>query len=476
MENIDDFMQRKFDSEDPSERFPFREEYWEQAQALIEADERRRKRRRLLLWWLFSGMLAGIAAVWLWHGQTTTTPGAVMTDTPEHVRTARPGTQNATSDLRETPAASNKTSENTGETTSENTRGGSMLQPENAAEKQELQTENQRNGNNKTVMKDARSSRNLPGATVKMGGKPQKNNLQTNVDSGSGTQNAAAVIHPPAHSGQPNENQATPSSIEPVVNDAIPATDPKNAEQEAIIPEQIRLFEVLELPFLPARHSKSLLLKKVPTAVRPEIKPVRTPRFAWEAGAAASVWKAGTGFAGGATGSYRLKGHWSVAAGVQMRYVPLSSGVEPVATDSSENVSVKYRYSFGLERTETRRLLKSTLNLEIPISAHWQKGRFGWSAGVAPGILLGVGNRIVQTQETTLGGIKTIDEYPAKGSKTGFENTYISLFSAAEWRLLPHLGLSLQGNFRPGSILKPSEATVPEKNFWCMDFGVRWHF
>ena len=63
MENLDDFMRKKFDTDAPVERFEFREEYWEQAQALLEAEEqRRRKRRRWLIWWIFAGLLVAVVS------------------------------------------------------------------------------------------------------------------------------------------------------------------------------------------------------------------------------------------------------------------------------------------------------------------------------------------------------------------------------------------------------------------------------
>ncbi|HRI58158.1 MAG TPA: hypothetical protein PK228_00465, partial [Saprospiraceae bacterium] len=63
-------MRKKFntDPDTPGDRFEFREEYWEQAKTLIEAEEaRRRKRRRWLLWWLFAGLLVG-AGCWVLAG------------------------------------------------------------------------------------------------------------------------------------------------------------------------------------------------------------------------------------------------------------------------------------------------------------------------------------------------------------------------------------------------------------------------
>ncbi|MFN0037526.1 MAG: hypothetical protein ACKVUS_20890, partial [Saprospiraceae bacterium] len=70
MENIDDLMRQKFDSDNPSERFEFREEYWEQAQALLEQEEARRRRRWRWGWLFFTGLLGAIGlCTWLWAGQ-----------------------------------------------------------------------------------------------------------------------------------------------------------------------------------------------------------------------------------------------------------------------------------------------------------------------------------------------------------------------------------------------------------------------
>ncbi len=67
MENIDELMRVKFESDNPADRFEFREEYWEQAQALLEAEEaRRRKRRRWLLWWCFFAVALIGAGVCFW--------------------------------------------------------------------------------------------------------------------------------------------------------------------------------------------------------------------------------------------------------------------------------------------------------------------------------------------------------------------------------------------------------------------------
>jgi cytoskeletal protein RodZ len=67
MENLDDLMRKKFNTAEEAGRYEFQEQYWDQARALIEADERKRKRRRMLLWWWFGGIfilsMAGIYGV-----------------------------------------------------------------------------------------------------------------------------------------------------------------------------------------------------------------------------------------------------------------------------------------------------------------------------------------------------------------------------------------------------------------------------
>ena len=480
MENIDDFMQRKFDSDDPSERFPFREEYWEQAQALIEADERRRKRRRLLFWWLFSGMLAGIAAIWLWSGQANGPSGvASVNKASEQTRSIQPGTETGTLVASEPTSTSDDASSGTPDTKEKKSIDNQNISAQNPSEKpalkQDNEPQNQRMLNQKTVASNRPGRPNsLSDVSLKTRKNAQHNHLEKNQDTGVKTETWTAA---PAHTAamQPENPQLTQQRA-PAATDALSPGSKLSAPNDAsAAPQVIQLFDVLELPFPPADYMKSLLLKKIPPTPKPEIRPVHTKLFAWEAGAAASAWQAGTGFAGGFTGNYSWKEHWSLAAGVQVRYVPLTA-TEPVATDSTGNVSVQYRYSFGFERTESKRLVKSTINLELPISAHWQKGRFGWSAGVAPGILLGARNRIVQTKESSLGGVETLGEYAEKGQKNAFRNTYFNLFGSAEWRVLSHVGLSLQGNYRPGSIVKPAENVVAKKNFWFADLGVRWHF
>ena len=239
--------------------------------------------------------------------------------------------------------------------------------------------------------------------------------------------------------------------------------------------KQVNLLDLLALPFAPAKlANKKAPLPRFPYQPMP-IKPLVDKRFALEAGADFTAWKAGKGFAGQLATTYALNSRWKILAGVQFRYLPLSAQM-PASADSTANISVQYRYSFGVDRLETRRLHQAMNTLEIPVGIRWQKGRLGISAGLAPGFLLSVKDRFSQIRETTLGGVEELDGYSGQGEKTGFKNSYLRMSLAAEWRILPHLALHIQGNYRPGSILAPTEASTPDKNFWYGDAGVRWHF
>jgi len=110
------------------------------------------------------------------------------------------------------------------------------------------------------------------------------------------------------------------------------------------------------------------------------------------------------------------------------------------------------------------------------LAARWQRGRLGFEAGVAPGLLLLAREQVTQTIESSLGGIETPVKRFELGEKTRFRRGYFSTFVLAEWRVVSRLGLTLRGNYRPGSILKPVENVALEKYALGLDMGLRWRF
>lgn len=480
MENIDDFMQRKFDSDDPAERFPFREEYWEQAQALIEADEqRRRKRRRFLFWWLCCGLLAGAGVWWLKSSPDPLAQGWTSGISSEQTTADAPLESTA-------PEASNTTPEisipkdNTPQNPSDDLTKSNIVPPSDRVG--DRQHKPQQSTLDKSPKSLALNTSKASQPLVRPDRKSDSNkNLPDKTDKYSQKSTTKGQVQALQQTGLP---LGMPPQNDPKTSDHIPPATTENAASNHAFSaavdvsdrRRLRLLEALELPFPPARHAAfALSLKKMPQSFASPLQPVRTRRLTLGADAALSSWSAGAGYAAGVHIRYQPQAPWSFLAGIQLRYQPLSPVTAPSDT-ASGMVTVQYRYSFGVERTEWKRVPTGMHYLELPLAAHWQHGRLGLEAGVAPGVLLLVRGKVEQIKESSLGGIETGTSRYNNGAKSGFRKGYLSTFALAEFRIVPRLGLTLRGNYRPGSVLKPTEEFQPEKGFWNLDLGLRWRF
>lgn len=82
--DLDDMLRNGLSGQTPNARFEFKEEYWEQAVALLEADERKKKRRRILAYTCVLTLLLIPAAVMYYKTSvvpSSATPGPVPTRT-----------------------------------------------------------------------------------------------------------------------------------------------------------------------------------------------------------------------------------------------------------------------------------------------------------------------------------------------------------------------------------------------------------
>jgi Outer membrane protein beta-barrel domain len=83
MENLDDMFKQSLAQDDPAARFDFREEYWQQAVQLLEADERRRK-RRMIFWWASAAVgVVLLAALYFYPAQPADTASPVAQSASE---------------------------------------------------------------------------------------------------------------------------------------------------------------------------------------------------------------------------------------------------------------------------------------------------------------------------------------------------------------------------------------------------------
>jgi hypothetical protein len=465
MENMDDFMRKKFDSDDSAGRFGFREEYWEQARILLDAAEaRRRKRRRGLWWWLFAGVLAVAGGEMLW--QRTNTRREVGNN---------PGKAGGRELILETPASKNNpgvpvdnpasTGQDSRNTLLQNP-GAQRNNPENPNELIDNQNFISRKNNN-TYIKSGKPHTTPTGNPID--GSQEKTNPAPGPKSATpvivdGNSEGAATR---AGSG---ENASTPQK------DARPAARPSNtgsADNSSVqgMPAFEELPGRLQLLNLKARNPDSGTIQPVDHI----IKRVVEPRFGFGLAASASLYEASPdgrrlGGAGGVFVSYRLYRAWSLSAGLQWRFLPGAWG-----DDGDPAISERIHYSFGIEEDTWILEHRGLHFLEAPLGIRWKRGAFQLEGGLAPGILLGVRGKLTQRHSESLqidpGTYRSriwLDEAP-------YRKFYAAIYFGAEWFATKRLGVTVRGGYRPTSLLKPSDVNTNGGQLW-LDAGLRWNF
>lgn len=465
MENMDDFMRKKFDSDDSAGRFGFREEYWEQARILLEAAEaRRRKRRRGLLWWLFAGVLAVAGGGMLW--QWTNTRREVGND---------PGKAGDTELILETPASKNKPGVPAGNPASRGQDSQNTLLQHPGAQRNNLEKSSELIDNQNFTTRKNYNIYIKPGkphttpAGIPIDGSQEKANPAPDQKT------AAPVIVDGNSEGAASrvgsgENTSTPQE------DARRAAGPSNTgsadnSSGPGMPAFEELPGRLQLLILKARNPDSGTIQPVDQVN----KPVQEPRFGFGLAASASLYEASPdnrrlGGAAGAFVSYRLYRAWSLSAGLQWRFLPGAWD-----NDGDPVVSETIHYSFGIKE-DTWILEHQGLHfLEAPLGIRWKRGAFRLEGGLAPGILLGVQGKLTQRHSESL----QIDPGTYRSriwlDAAPYRKFYTAICFGAEWLATKRLGVAVRGYYRPTSLLKPSDVNTNGGQLW-LDAGLRWNF
>ena len=480
MENLDDFMRKKFDTDDPVERFEFREEYWEQAQALLEAEEqRRRKRRRWLIWWIFAGLLVAVVS---WQLAVGVWQSAVGSRQEQHLSEDATGQTFARDDIqaqggdtasgfvsgKKMPGADSVFLKNNGKQdfgTNEGNAEKGGAQEQNAGARNE-------NGNQDFGTPEKNTGASPPNGrqTQKGSNSPVEKRPARPQDGITPSQNTPAL---PASKSRDQAEQ---------VGKILPTTGTQIVETTDGQPDSARVFltvfdDFSMLPTLLASLDLPTRDLDTPIAtpfVRP-IKPVHERKFGFSLAAAGTVNQASpdgkrTGGTGGVAAEYRFKPNWWLGLGVQYRFL---QGDWSESVDSNE--STQLRYSFGYQLDEWN--LKSTgLHfVEIPVFVRRQFGAFNIEGGAATGGVLGVRAQVTQQHSESLKE-DTETKSSIWADKSPYRTVYVAPFLGAEGQAVKHLGLSLRGDYRPSSLLKPADASPGGGGLWWLDAGLRWHF
>ena len=454
MENLDEFMRHKMQTETPGEPFPFREEHWEHALKLLEAEDRRKKRRRAIFWWWLFGVLllpsAGALAWWLMQRSDAAAP--------------RPNREAIVMD-----SAANQA------TLADNTASGTKVAPDNSIERHLLHTETNAPAETPTpkqsgVANTTAGTTNIPAS--KNAQAAHENTKTLNPGNTSTALENTKTLNPEnTLSVLENTKTLNPENT----SFALENTKTLNPENTLSVLENTKTLNpentstVLKNTKTQKHQNTSLaLLAQAETVLRydrplttpsvqvppPPIKPVQEPR--WSFGVhiegAAQPLSPGPrylGYAGGLHARYRISEKWQLGAGIAVRQLAINFK-EGIPANSSDQL----KYSFGY----TQQTLKdSSINhyaLEMPLSVQRRFGRFDVAAGVAPGILLGLGATRFQTEQSSLApDPKTSETKVWLGKNAAYKSFWVAPMLALDYRLNKRLSVNLNAQYRSGGVL-----------------------
>lgn len=465
MENkdrLDEFMQRKFAEDDPERRLAFREDYWLQAQALIEAAERRGKRRRALWWWWLTGGAGVLLALgWWWlAGNGSASGQPVVSRSVQAVEQLSSGTANIQPQQPAIEDAHPKAGPETGAPMPAHTPG---LDQKNARQQQPQNTgiaPNQPLQGAPEAGAD-RTARTGHPRHVETG---SPGNLRSAISKDAETSPKGYGIAPEAPS-QPAAPQPTTSSpksatlsLPPDGPPGMPSQDTSSRGAGHLAQPQGHIPAALPLrrPLLqaPVPQLKKIEIPQPPVAETPT--PLRDWQWELDAHALAttptgflSQEKTGLGL-GVSLGLQRKGSPFSFHAGTQWRRQQ-GNAPDSVYVESSKRL----QYSFGYLLDETERRIGTMHWLELPIQAQYHWWQFDAVAGVMPALLVALRGKETQTQSSSLKPDPTVVESRSVRLQNRFvARTTTSVVLGAGWRPTPRLRLALQWYYQPGALFK----------------------
>ncbi|MCC7467046.1 MAG: PorT family protein, partial [Saprospiraceae bacterium] len=398
MDNIDDLMRQKFDSDEPGERFEFKEEYWEQAEALLKLEDERRKRRGWALLGLLLLLLSLMLAGWWFLGRADGGQTQIQEKEP----------------IKQTELGALKEQENNTRQINTNT-----LQEPIAIESKTAITRAT------TEIKQPESIKKSTNKTAQLPGTAQRDKLGhwklTDANKPSQAAGNAAETAPTTPITQ--NVQANNASTKEEASTAGEKEAP--AETFSLLALSIIQIELMPLP-VPERAipEKKQVLTSEPAMAGPKktAKPER--RFSAGVSLLGSVNapdQAGRrlGLAAGGYVQYNLNRQWALQLGGQYRLTPGYAIVidsTPVATNIEQ-----LRYSFGYQITTYKRETVGLHHLEMPLALQWKRNRMGLEAGATLGYLLMVEDKTTLRQETSLDPLKEEKKRFVTGDRTRYK-------------------------------------------------------
>ena len=437
MDNIDDLMRQKFDSDEPGERFEFREEYWEQAEALLKLEDERRRRRGWallgLLLLLLSLMLAG------WWFLSRTDGGQTQIHEKDPIKQTELGVVQ-------------EQNNNTRQTNTNALQGSAVTESKTAttrATTEIKQPESTKKSTNEPSQLPGTAQRDKLGHWKLTDGKPSSLQVPNASEN--------APITPPAK----QTIQANDTSLKEEVSTA--GVKEILAESFSLLALSVIRVELLPLP-IPERaipEKNQLLTSELTMAGQ---KKTAKPERRFSAGVtllgsvnAPDQADRRVGVAAGANAQYRLSRQFGLQLGAQYRITPGYA-----ISDSSTLVASteQLRYSFGFQKTRFRRETRALHHVEMPLALQWNPGRIGMEAGATLGYLLMVQDRTTLHHESSLEPLTEEKKRFVTGDRSGYKPFYATGFVGVNYGLNQRISVNARVHYRFTPLEKPAEAVT----------------
>jgi len=502
-ENLDDLMRQKFDTDDPGARFDFQEEYWEQARALLEADERKRKRRFLWWWWLGAGCLCVGAALWFWPDGSSQQEGVVpsgqvleKTDSAGSEKTQTDKELGLKNNHNDTHTAQSGKAEKTDSGAPD---GAATTSHETTVTGQGNATAKGRNqGKN-----GAAAGKTAPQPSAGFGEKRSGSQTPKSGTAPSASAPTQALVNPsdprtgrsdrvpgntPVGTEQVSaaKTESTQTSGDGTAESASVDASIEQAAEQKSVAEQRQVQSVP--PIQPIDFQWPVLLpyvqflpQKDPIEQCPVFtEPFREPRLSIGLGASGLAFfpknqAAQWGGAAGVFADYRLSRSLSLTVGAAWRYIPLDGIVADSAYEPQ--VTEQLRYSFGFERVRTSLRPAGLHALEVPVALRWHSGVWYLEGGAALSRLLGVRADWVERRSASLQLEPPVRETSRMvwSDTQLYRRTWISPMLGAGWQR-GRWSATLRTVWLPADIAPPGIPDEPRAKGWKAgaELGLRW--
>lgn len=462
MDNLDEFMQHKFNSDDLSDRFVFQEAYWEQAERLIVASEAAKKKRRMILfWWLGTGLFLAISAVGFWQTGRELwrkTP----TETPVNYAVTNPLPNTSKLPVLSDPAGVKKSNSN-------------------VTNEHALSESSQINAVKNTI-KNSKSANSIFDKKTNIGSVPFETSKETEY-----SPSTPAPVNPgiTPTSGSWSMVFGSPTKTETPMLQEVAAMEPRlEIAQIGLLPTLLKPVPFETHPL----SSPSKVVVEVAAAPETALLVRRPIRKGLEAaltylptGEQGSRW--GLNLAGFA--EFPIKKHWSLQAGIAYRLQPITNTVS-VALDSSalfaDNTNkvaqtVSYTYSFGYTLKSTERFVTALHYVNVPIAIQWRQHALSLRAGFSPGFLFASTQNIKRTTESSLQSAQsTANQRIQFGTPQNYRSFVLGSFVAAAYNLAGAWSVFVQPQYRLINPLKQASTKLSNGGLWSIDLGVRYIF